>query len=484
MSQAMPSENKTDTSMSGNPTMDGKKHNPTLVDAWQVFADYDHNANLASDRFKDLRRWILTLGVIATTVAVVYEVFFREWQTPLIAGGLLGGLSPTPQSIAKVIVILLPITVSMLLTWANKFERGMNWILLRGAAESIKREIFMFRTKVGDYNDQRHQIKPREVRLAEKVKRINERLMKTEVNKDGLATYNGPLPPRFAYAEDDDGFAVLTADKYVIYRLEDQIKYYKRKVEKLGRRSRRLNFQIILFGAFGTLLAALNFEVWVAVTAAIVGAVSSYLEYSQFENTITSFNQTGRDLESLRMWWRAVPALEKEVHATFERLVKNAEDILGAEHASWIQNMQDALEELYEEDKKTLEQMDEIVANFANDPDGAYFFEEDDDYISPEKLDALGFKVDKSNNGVKGPRIAASMTLPAEKTDLDPLIDKAIARELEKQRAEDILDEFLSAPDGGNQPDAVDLDPETLTELFGDLDDDQDDDLADLFGES
>jgi hypothetical protein len=364
----------------------------------------------------------------------------------------------------------------------------MNWILLRGAAESIKREIFLFRAKSADYTDQKSAIKPREVQLAEKIKQINERLMKTEVNKDGLIIYRGTLPPTTgAVAEGDDAFSFMDPSDYLTYRLEDQIGYYKRKVEKLGRRSRGLNFQIILWGALGTLLAALNFEIWVAVTTAIVGAVTSFLEYNQYENTLTSFNQTGRDLESLRMWWRAVPAMEKEEHITYERLVENTENILNGEHASWIQNMQDALEELYKSDEEKIDEMDAIVEKFSNDPDGAYFYEQDGDTYSAEELDAMGFSLDQVNDspasgGSNAYPDSASATATMEATSRSA--GSMYSEEHDKDRTEAILEEFLPDLDDDGQPDPMDLNPEALSELFGDLDEDtDDDDLADLFGE-
>ncbi|MEM1368413.1 MAG: hypothetical protein AAGG02_10425 [Cyanobacteria bacterium P01_H01_bin.15] len=41
--------------------------------------------------------------------------------------------------------MVLPITITGLLAFATKFDRGQNWALLRGASESLKPEIFYYR---------------------------------------------------------------------------------------------------------------------------------------------------------------------------------------------------------------------------------------------------------------------------------------------------------------------------------------------------
>ena len=50
--------------------------NMTLEDAWRLFAVYDYNASLSSDRAKKIRQLILILGVVATTLALVHQLIF------------------------------------------------------------------------------------------------------------------------------------------------------------------------------------------------------------------------------------------------------------------------------------------------------------------------------------------------------------------------------------------------------------------------
>lgn len=348
-----------------------KEARMSLEDAWQRFAELDYNADQVRDRFGQQRKWILAGGVLATLLALFYE------QVVNIAVVAIPGISPdvlTVNRVFRIIVIILPITVSALIAWSNKFTRGTNWILLRSSAEAVKHNIFLFRAKAGPYSDESSLLdEPREVKLARSIKTISERLMKTEVNQSGLKFYKGKLPPYGAEA--DDGFSFLNSKTYLEYRLEDQLGWYKRTTLKLDKRIRRLNIWILVFGAIGTLLAALEYEIWIAVTTAIVAAFSTYLEYNQLETTLTSYNQALTDLNGIRSWWRALPESEKLKASNFNCLVENAEKVMQAESNRWVQEMQDALSELFEEDQKTIAKLKEMATSVPKD-------------ITPEELAA------------------------------------------------------------------------------------------------
>jgi hypothetical protein len=323
--------------------------NQTLEDAWRLFATYDHNSNLTRNRFRWIRWIILMLGIVATSLALLYQLFLPE-ESPIL---LFGNLSL--NLIVRFLVVLLPISVSALLTISSKFERGVNWILLRGSAEAVKQEIFRFRSRTDIYSEENVQTESREIKLARKIKSINERLMKTEVNQSGLQIYTGSLPPpMYLASKQDDGFSFLTPTQYIQFRLENQMKWYKKRTTQLDRSIRRLHYQIIFYGAVGTLLAAFEFEVWIAVTTAIVGAITSYIEYNQYEKMLTSYNMTATDLESIRIWWRALPEDEKYTQETYEKLVSHAEGVMEDEAQRWIHTIEDALEKLDKETRQSL----------------------------------------------------------------------------------------------------------------------------------
>jgi len=171
-------------------------------------------------------------------------------------------------------------------------------------------------------------------------------VMKTDVNRAGLRRYLGPLPPKNSVAEGDDGFSVLTPELYLRVRLLHQAEWYQCKVVKVEHKHRLLRWAVIAFGALGTLLAAIGFELWIAVTTAVVGAVTTYLEYNQVENTLLHYNQAASDLETIRRWWVSLPADAKLKQANVDKLVDQAEGIMQTESTGWLQEMQDAMADL------------------------------------------------------------------------------------------------------------------------------------------
>jgi hypothetical protein len=318
---------------------DTTQRNPTLEEAWKRFADYDHNAKIAQKRFLRLRKWILGLGVAATFLAVSHSIL-KPIETPWIAQA---------NGYLRYLVILIPIAFSTLQAGAAKFKGGTNYVLLRGSAEALKREIYRYRAQVGIYSPKETKTEPREVKLARKAKTIGGQLMKTEANQGSLKPYQGQLPPYYEGPEDDDGFSDLDPEEYLAWRLGDQLKWYRSRTEKFDKQLRRFHWLILSFGGVGTFLAAIGLEIWMAVTVALAGAFASFLELKEAEATLVAYNQAATDLEGIRIWWHALPDDDQAEQENKEKLVKYTETVLQTELAGWVQEMVDALAELYGE---------------------------------------------------------------------------------------------------------------------------------------
>lgn len=329
--------------LKGEPTVTDKPKAPegkeALFDAWSSFARYDHNAKSTRNQYLRLRTCILFLGVGATALAILYA-----WSQAAENPGL-------PQQILRYTVIALPIIISILQAGSAQFRGGTNYVLLRGSAEALKSEIYRYRAKAEIYSPANTASEPREIKLARKVKTIGGQLMKSEANQSMLKPYTGKLPPIYEAVDNpDDGFEDLKADRYLALRLEDQLNWYHAKTQKIGRRWRRAYWYIIILGGIGTLLAALGLEIWVAVTVALGGALTSLLQLQADEQTLISYNQAATDLEGVRIWWHALPEEDRNKQENKNKLVRYTEGVLQTELAGWVQQMMDALSDLYEEE--------------------------------------------------------------------------------------------------------------------------------------
>lgn len=402
--------------------------NPILLaDAWRIYNLYDESAIKVQKRFIFLRLLILRLSVLVTFLAVINSQIqtnpgFESQVQSLLARLKISDLFLVfhAKNLLEISVIIAPITVSILLAGAVKFGRGVNWILLRGSAETLKQEIYRYRTQIRNYSDSN----TRDINFAQEIQTIGERLMKTQVNQSGLRwdavqPYRSPslvsvvqhrigeifnqLRKKISHQfsrlvkwvlriaespenreqspRETDRFSALNAEDYINFRLMDQLGWYRRKTLELDQKWQWWQWWIYVIGGIGTYLAAIKWDVWIAVTNSIAAAVLSFLEFRRFDSTLVGYNQTATNLENILCWWHALTDDEKADRTNLEKLVDNSEKVIQAETTGWVQEMRDALATLYEEkeppkkdedpqdiDPKKPPKENEVPSNDENEP--------------------------------------------------------------------------------------------------------------------
>jgi hypothetical protein len=240
--------------------------------------------------------------------------------------------------------------VSVVIAVANRRAAGKRWVLLRAGAESVKREIYRYRTRTGIYADRRlpgadPAARPR--RLAVQIDAIEAGLMHTEASSGPLSPYHGPLPPEMSGAgRDDDGLSPLEPGRYLQIRIGDQLRYYHQRIRELDRRRTIFQLLAVAAGGSGAILAAAGVEVWIGLTTAISGAALSYLAYLQVDNTIVAYNQSASTLTRLEREWAAGDH-DTDDAAAFDDLVMRGEAVLTTELGGWVQQMTAALDQLH-----------------------------------------------------------------------------------------------------------------------------------------
>lgn len=347
-----------------------------LLQAWEHFADYDLNAILQQQRFERIQRSILAIGILATALALIKQV---RNPTGVFQRGDIWWFS-------YYILLLIPIILTILITAANRFKQGNKWLLLRAGAESIKREIYRYRARAGDYKEVSDTSPssppsttsspppppptPEQV-LSQRVEDITRRIMRTEVNTSALKPYNkdeGFPPYMYAAEGGDDGFSLLSPERYVDLRLGDQLGYFKKTARKLEGQLKLFQYTIFIVGGLGTFLAAINQQVWIALTTAVASALTTYLGYRQTENTLTKYNQAATDLANVKAWWTALPADDQAKQENVDTLVTHTEQVLESELDGWVQQMQNALAELRKGQEKAPEKEEPKGGKQADSP--------------------------------------------------------------------------------------------------------------------
>jgi len=314
---------------------------PVLKDAWRTFATYDRRAADLRATFERFQTSILALGVLATLLALLDNAI---------------GYAPLHWT-----VVAVPILISVVIALASRRAAGQRWVLLRAAAESVKGEIFRYRSRTGLYADQQLPAGGTDARsraLAAQLDGIEDGLMQTDASSGPLTPYDGSLPPEmYGSARDDDGLSRLDAARYIQIRIGDQLGYYHGRIRELDRRRGILQIVAVLAGGSGAILAAAGVEVWIGLTTAISGAAASYLAHLQVDNTIVAYNQTASKLNRLQRKWNALGPEQRD-DAAKEALVTGGEAALGTELGGWVRQMTQALDRLQEQQAEAAGQID------------------------------------------------------------------------------------------------------------------------------
>jgi SLOG in TRPM, prokaryote/SMODS and SLOG-associating 2TM effector domain 1/Protein of unknown function (DUF4231) len=333
-----------------------------LNDAWQRFATYDANGGRLQTAFRKIQFWILVLGLIAVFLAV-----FEKQALEFVTQRQVKALTNQPHAIQgtkpyqrlenalgwlRYPIIVIPISTAILLAYYNKFRPANKWILLRGSAEAIKREIYRYRSRTGDYSKDRLTTNSRDDVLHERLEPVSRRLMQTDVNHGALRPYDGPLPPKEVAQKNDDGFSFLPPERYIELRLEDQLNYYSKKTPKIEAQVKQMQVAILVAGGVGTLLAAVGVELWVALTTAMATALTTWLGSRQLEETLVRYNQSATDLANVRDWWTKLSPASKRNPKNIDQLVEVTEKVLETELSGWVQRMENALAQLKAEEEK------------------------------------------------------------------------------------------------------------------------------------
>jgi hypothetical protein len=303
---------------------------PILEVAWAKFAQLDAASSKRTKAHLNMRRWIAVLGVLATLLAIVTELF----------GGQLLAI---PKLILQIFLIATPILASIFAAFTGKFFSSGDWLITRAGAEEVLKEIYAYRTILQKTPTRRAWLEKRLEEIQRSVFRgLNGELV--------LESYQGQLPPapRFSpeYPNSDPGFNDLAGEEYFRYRLEDQLKWHIKQVNKRQKERVRLQWFILISGGMGALLAAFGSptSLWVALTASVTSALLGWQELRNLDTVVRNYSKVIMELTILSDHWNNLETEERS-QSEFYKVVRSTEEILWGQNVEYIKAMQEALRE-------------------------------------------------------------------------------------------------------------------------------------------
>ena len=315
---------------------------PILKVAWTRVAQLDAIASRRSKGHLNIRRWITILGVLATLFAILTQLLdttgFKQ-RYPLLS------------VLAQILFIAIPFLASTLAALASKKYSNGDWLVTRAGAEEIKKEIYFYRTVLQKDETRRRYL---EDRLAEIQRQIH-RALNGEFSFDDYKISRTAVP-KVNSPDDDPGYGDLTGDEYMKYRLENQLNWHNKKINKFKIERDRLIISILVIGALGSIIAALGasvggtLSIWVALTASITAALIGWQELRNIDVIVRNYSKVVLELTILRDHWLNLTDAERTA-TEFYKLVRDCEEVLWAQNTEYIKSMQETLREhSFEED--------------------------------------------------------------------------------------------------------------------------------------
>jgi len=322
-----------------------------LRNAWKQFATYDQNSRRHRTQWHWLKKVPLILSVLSTLMVLMYSasgIPTKDLPEEITSDLWLGAYNtfmnwlhtihdyPPLNLFFRFTIILLPITVSIIIGIETRWKPGSKYILLRGAAESVKRGIYSFRVLQGlKLNTNEIHLPHDEQTLHTHLEDVSKFLWESDVKESALVPYPGRIPPEmFGAAAGDDGYSPLKPERYLDIRVGDQLKFYTDRTNQYEKQIRGLRYWMIILGGVGTFLAAIGAQYWLPLTAAIVAAATAFLEYQQLEQILTKYNLTKASLENTKNKWLSLKQEERLDY--IPKLVRDVEAILESENQGWV----------------------------------------------------------------------------------------------------------------------------------------------------
>ncbi len=312
---------------------------PILEVAWTRFAQLDAMSLERSRTHLRLRRWIAALGILTTLFAILSQLYAES-------------LSPLFGWILRFFFILTPIIASILAAYVTQFYSTGDWLVTRAGAEEILKEIYAYRTIL-------QKTPTRRTWLEEKLGEIQRSVFRGMNGEMILKPYKGPLPPspRFdpKYPDSDPGFNDLTGDEYFRFRLENQLNWHIREINKRQKERTRIKVYILVAGGLGALFAALGqpFTMWVALAAAFSAAFIGWQELRSLDSVVRNYSKVVLELNIMFDHWKNLETEERN-QSEFYKVVRSTEDILWSQNVEYIKAMQEALRDSDLEEEASL----------------------------------------------------------------------------------------------------------------------------------
>ncbi len=296
-----------------------------LQAAWRRFIDYDKASDNQKQSATNIRRWIMVLGLAATCLAVAMT--YKD-SNPII------GFLEEPLHWTLVIV---PILMAGLMTYAMQFAPSISWLSYRIGAELIRREIYLYRMRAGDYQGKGDE--DAQQTLLDKLLVANKEVNKMGVPAPYMQTVENIAEIVQSKTNDpkDNGFSPMSPDDYIAERVVPQRDWYVKRSRSDYQKLKQWRILMLAVAGAGTALAAFRLEPFVAVSTAVGTTIATYMALKMYGQSYPIYHPTAETLQIEMDKWSILLPEQRSDPAQSAALVKRIEDVFQSERDQWAQ---------------------------------------------------------------------------------------------------------------------------------------------------
>lgn len=311
-----------------------------LKSAWSAYAAYDEQAK----RLKSsATRWQVTLAAAATvllaavTATIQFAVF--GWKPAVDHGPHeLHVLLAIALWASKAAILLIPVGLAVAVALSNFSGSPSKWKSVRSSAETLKREIYRYRSR--GTADSLHQRKAKE-RLTAVLRAVDDEAIRADVGLSDSPTGLIRARPRRV---DPDELDDLTVKIYVKRRLEQQVLWFRAAARKRRRSEWRAVGAGAVAAAIAMTLLSTKWAPWVTLLVVFATTFTYIRDRGVSRQQVQGFDRAVADVNSAWVWWLESRPDQRRRPSALADFVDRVENAFERESLSWSEVMRHAAE--------------------------------------------------------------------------------------------------------------------------------------------
>jgi SMODS and SLOG-associating 2TM effector domain 1 len=246
-----------------------------------------------------------------------------------------GAILTAISSIAGHIVLALPIALAAATALGQSVAADRGWRIMRGAAQSIKREIFRYRAAVACGSES--SLTAGDAREALKVT-IDSALLRS-ANSGFLLSIdlNSTRSRPKGLDEGDDEISPLTVASYTSHRIDEQTSYFLKKGRDLRKRALAVVLLSVLLASVPGAIANSYYAPWAAMAVLVVTILTAYLERSRLTDRASRYATASAELAEIKTGLNLEQATSIGQPEVLRGVVARTEGALEREGMAWEQ---------------------------------------------------------------------------------------------------------------------------------------------------